>query len=406
MRATAWLVLISLALMLTACAETHVRDEDAYVPIVVDPTAEIGPRCPSRPTPCLEPSSDGRFALPDTGGQILAIDLFEDRTDILLRIDDLTAGTNRFVLVRFEGGTVTSTELEQTEGPPFSGTFGDVRSYADHTRVTWDRCRSTIVAARCETMETRRATVPLDAASVDFEITSRGPGRWYPQFLTLDGAELVAHWVDGGFELDDGSSQVFLAWPSSDASLVGHVVGSLGGARWLGAVSRGTPGLGPVVLEAALFDGDVLGSARTEPVFGLSVVRGEVWDTRFEPNEDDLSLSRVRVTHRSPTDLRRIEPDRWADGWGGRAVGHSVGTYLGRPWLFILAPDVRYDPLVLHMVPLDGPACGRAVDQAAWLSPVAEDEGLLHVLSNDGRIVVVRQTSEAIEVTSLRACAP
>jgi hypothetical protein len=404
MRAAVWLVLISLVLMVTACAETHTRDEDAYVPIVVDPTAEIGPRCPPLPTPCLEPSSEGRSVVPpDRLGQIVAIDLFEDRTDILLRIDDWTVGTNRFVLVRFERGTVTSTELEQTEGPPFSGTFGDVRSYTDHTRVTWDLCRSTIVAERCETVETRRTTVPLDAASVDFEITSRGPGRSNPQFLTLDGAELVAHWVDGGFELDDGSSQVFVAWPSSDASLEGHAVGSLGGARWLGVVFSGTPGFGP---EAALFDGGALESVASESVLGLAVVGGEVWDTRFEPNEDDLSMSRIRVTHRSPTDLRRIEPDRWADGWGGRAVGHHVGPYLGRPWLFILAPDVRYDPLVLHMVPLDGPACGRAVDQAAWLSPVAEDEGLLHVLSNEGRIAVVRQTSEAIEVTSLRACTP
>lgn len=388
------------AALLVACATSHVDDTDAAVPIDVDLTEELAPRCPSVPTPAFEVRSEGVLSIPTGDGApsvwALAAEAYGERTDVLLRYDDVQT---RFVLARFEAGRVSTVELEAVDAS--IATVGDVRAAERSTRVTWDVCHDPVGAGHCPELETHRATVPLDGPPTPIEITARLASGGYRQARLRDlGDETVVHGLPSGFFVDRiARPDDSITLPTDAVGTLGEAVDLLGAGRWLGWTRDD--------LDARLFvfaDLDLEAQLSIPALASSDVVLGDPWIVYLERNEDDLARSRLRVSHRRPDDLSRVEPDRWLDGWGGFQATARVVALDGAPWVFFFAQDARYDTVVLHASRLDGLPCGRSVEAA--VSTVVElDSGWLWsgpVHGAGDHVLMFARRAGALELTSLR----
>ena len=211
-------------------------------------------------------------------------------------------------------------------------------------------------------------------------------------------------------EYPEGRPSESALWPDAAADDAVRDVVSLGGRRW--AVIMGEDVGYTERPRLAVFDGTALtaGPEDLGAASRLAFIDGSLWAVGFEILEDDLVGSRLRVTRRDPADLSRVEPDRWADGWGGlRPVAFDLVTFGGAPWLVWVTSDARYDERVVHALPLAGPACGRAVSEAVQVTMIGAREGSwldAAFAATADRIAVVVKDASRLEVTSLRACGP
>ncbi len=101
----------------------------------------------------------------------------------------------------------------------------------------------------------------------------------------------------------------------------------------------------------------------------LLVSRSSIFVARFEREPDDLRASRIRVA-RLDAALRRVEPDRWLDGWGGLGPGGiALVDWQDGPWVVWQAIDARYGAPVLFAAPLSSDPCGYAVETPLSILP-------------------------------------
>lgn len=396
-------------MLLAGCAVAHPSSDDAPVPIDVDLTEALAPRCPSVPTPRFEARSEGILAIASgegaPGASILAADTYGDRTDVLLRFDDYVGGGARFALARFERGEVSTIDLESVGRE--TATSGDVIARERETRVTWDVCVDPASAGRCPEQETRRVTVPLGGSPTPIEITARFDANGHGRMLDL-GEETVIHGSPRGFFVDH------LTRPDEEVAVAvvgttGWPVGGVGAGRWLGW-TRAEHRMVEEPWLVAVSGAEVVADPLRVPVAAATdVVLGEPWVVYLERLDDDLARSRLRISHLRATDLSRAEPDRWLDGWGGFAPSARVVELDGAPWVFFVTVDARYDAEVLHAARLDGLPCGRSVEEAAWTPADAiltRFSGVLPwgapVIGAGDHVVVFARREDAIELTSLR----
>ena len=95
----------------------------------------------------------------------------------------------------------------------------------------------------------------------------------------------------------------------------------------------------------------------------LAVLGSDVYVGRYDRDDSSLRESRIRVA-RLDESLRRVEPDRWINGWGGVTPGGmALVAWRGGVWVVFQTLDARYgtNP-ALFAQRLAADDCGYAVD--------------------------------------------